>query len=107
MSIYGMPDWARKGEVTTTGVPFSTTDTDVQVVAVRQGLGMTTLPCQSRDMDSPARSGAYAASLRDTNSVKSRTRFVLRTQHCTQNHDRHVGIECVVGGLTEFDIGRS
>ena len=33
---------------------------------------------QSRDTDSPARSGAYAASLRDTNSVKSRTRFVLR-----------------------------
>jgi len=33
---------------------------------------------QSRDRDSPARSGAYAASLRDTNSVKSRTRFVLR-----------------------------
>src|SRR5215472_426052 len=33
---------------------------------------------QSRDMDIPARSGAYAASLRDTNSVKSRTRFVLR-----------------------------
>src|SRR5437667_12240361 len=31
---------------------------------------------QSRDMDSPARSGAYAASLRDTNSVNSRTRFV-------------------------------
>src|SRR5262245_19619412 len=33
---------------------------------------------QSRDMDIPARSGAYAASLRDTNSVKSRARFVLR-----------------------------
>src|SRR5882757_10399030 len=37
---------------------------------------------QSRDMDSPARSGAYAASLRDTNSVKSPTRFVLRVSPC-------------------------
>src|SRR4051812_13031711 len=37
---------------------------------------------QSRDIDSPARSGAYAASLRDTNSVKSRTRFVLRVSPC-------------------------
>ena len=27
------------------------------------------------------------------------------TQHCAQNHDRHVGVECVVGGLMEFDIG--
>jgi hypothetical protein len=33
---------------------------------------------QARDKDSPERSGAYAARLRDTNSVKSRTRFVLR-----------------------------
>jgi hypothetical protein len=40
---------------------------------------------QSRDMDSPARSGAYAASLRDTNSVKSRTRFVLRVSPCVRS----------------------
>jgi hypothetical protein len=33
---------------------------------------------QSRDTDSPARSAACAASLSDMNSVKSRTRFVLR-----------------------------
>src|SRR6202023_654125 len=39
---------------------------------------------QSRDMDSPARSGVYAASLRDTNSVKSRTRFVLRVSPCVR-----------------------
>ena len=40
---------------------------------------------QSRDIDSPARSGAYAASLRDMNSVKSRTRFVLRVSPCVRS----------------------
>ena len=35
--------------------------------------------------ESPARSGAYAASLRDTNSVKSRTRFVLRVSPCVRS----------------------
>src|ERR1700722_7020581 len=40
---------------------------------------------QSRDKDSPARSGANAASLRDTNSVKSRTRFVLRVSPCVRS----------------------
>jgi hypothetical protein len=33
----------------------------------------------------PARSPAYAASLRDTNSVKSRTRFVLRVSPCVRS----------------------
>src|ERR1700722_20461392 len=40
---------------------------------------------QSCDTDSPARSGAYAASLRDTNSVNSRTRFVLRVSPCVRS----------------------
>jgi hypothetical protein len=40
---------------------------------------------QSGDTDSPARSGAYAASLRDTNSVKSRTRLVLRVSPCVRS----------------------
>src|SRR5579871_1563076 len=40
---------------------------------------------QSRDMDSPARSGAYPASLWDTNSVKSRTRLVLRVSRCVRS----------------------
>jgi DNA-binding transcriptional LysR family regulator len=45
------PDWAREGEVRTTEVPFSTTDAEAQIVAVRQGLGMTTLPCFVGDAD--------------------------------------------------------
>jgi DNA-binding transcriptional LysR family regulator len=51
ISKYGIPDWAREGEVRTTEVPFRTTDAEGQIVAVRQGLGMTTLPCFVGDAD--------------------------------------------------------
>src|SRR6201997_3722752 len=51
ISIHGVPDWASEGEVRTTGVPFRTTDAESQIVAVRQGLGMTTLPCFVGDAD--------------------------------------------------------
>jgi len=47
----GIPDWASQGEVRTTEVPFRTTDAAAQIVAVRQGLGMTTLPCFVGDAD--------------------------------------------------------
>jgi DNA-binding transcriptional LysR family regulator len=49
ISSHGIPDWAR--EVRTTGVPFRTTDGEVQIAAVRQGLGITTLPCFIGDAD--------------------------------------------------------
>ena len=42
---HGIPDWAREGEVPTAEIPFWTTDAAAQIVAVRQGLGMTMLPC--------------------------------------------------------------
>jgi len=42
---------ADQSEVRTTGVPFRTTDAEAQIVAVRQGLGMTTLPCFVGDAD--------------------------------------------------------
>jgi DNA-binding transcriptional LysR family regulator len=45
------PDWAREGEVHTTEVPFRITDAEAQIVAVRLGLGMTTLPCFVGDAD--------------------------------------------------------
>jgi DNA-binding transcriptional LysR family regulator len=51
ISIHGIPDWAREGEVRTTEVPFRTTDAEAQIVAVRQGLGITTLPCFVGDAD--------------------------------------------------------
>jgi DNA-binding transcriptional LysR family regulator len=51
ISMHGIPDWASEGEVRTTGVPFRTTDAEAQIVAVRQGLGMTTLPCFVGDAD--------------------------------------------------------
>jgi len=51
ISINGVPDWAGEGEIPTTGVPFRTTDGEAQIAAVRQGLGMTTLPCFVGDAD--------------------------------------------------------
>jgi DNA-binding transcriptional LysR family regulator len=51
ISIHGIPDWAREGEVRTTGVPFRTTDAEAQIAAARHGLGMTTLPCFVGDAD--------------------------------------------------------
>ena len=51
-------------------------------------------------MDSPARSGAYAASLRDTNSVKSRTRFVLRVSPCVKSQSVPYMCGSVPGTLT-------
>src|SRR5271163_1835350 len=43
ISSDGIPDWAR--EVSATGIPFRITDGEAQIAAVRQGLGITTLPC--------------------------------------------------------------
>jgi DNA-binding transcriptional LysR family regulator len=51
IGIHGIPDWACEGEALTTGVPFRITDDEAQIVAVRQGLGMTTLPCFVGDAD--------------------------------------------------------
>ena len=51
ISRYGVPDWASESEVRTTGVPFRTTDSEAQIAAVRQGLGVTTLPCFVGDAD--------------------------------------------------------
>jgi DNA-binding transcriptional LysR family regulator len=45
------PDWARRGEVRTAEVPFRINDAEAQIVAVRQGLGMTALPCFVGDAD--------------------------------------------------------
>ena len=50
-NIDGVPDWAREGEVSTAEGPFRITDAGAQIVAVRQGPGMTTLPCFVGDSD--------------------------------------------------------
>ena len=51
ISVHGIPEWAGEGEVRTTGVPFRTSDAEAQIEAVRQGLGITTLPCFVGDAD--------------------------------------------------------
>ncbi|PZM08330.1 LysR family transcriptional regulator [Rhizobium tubonense] len=45
ISSHGIPDWASEGEVRTVEAPIRVTDAEAQIVAVRQGLGMTTVPC--------------------------------------------------------------
>jgi DNA-binding transcriptional LysR family regulator len=47
----GIADWALEGDVRAAGVPFKTTDGETQVTAVRQGLGMSILPCFVGDAD--------------------------------------------------------
>lgn len=51
IGAHGIPDWASDGEVGTTGVPFRVTDAAGEIAAVRQGLGITTLPCFVGDAD--------------------------------------------------------
>jgi DNA-binding transcriptional LysR family regulator len=51
ISQHGVSDWARASEIPAADVPFSTTDVETQIAAVRQGLGMTTLPCFIGDAD--------------------------------------------------------
>ncbi|TPJ15305.1 LysR family transcriptional regulator [Mesorhizobium sp. B2-7-3] len=48
---YGIPDWAREGEVHITGSPFRTPDAETQIIAAQQGIGMTKLPCFVGDTD--------------------------------------------------------
>ena len=49
--VAGVLDWAHQGDVPAAEVPFRTTSADAQIVAVRAGLGMTTLPCFVGDAD--------------------------------------------------------
>jgi DNA-binding transcriptional LysR family regulator len=51
VSQNGISDWAREGDVRAGGVPIKTTDGETQIAAVRQGLGMTILPCFIGDAD--------------------------------------------------------
>lgn len=51
ISGHGIPDWASEGEVPVTGVLYRVTDAEAQLAAVRQGIGVTTLPCFVGDAD--------------------------------------------------------
>ena len=48
---YGHPEWAQQTEIAATEIPFRTNDAAAQIAAVRQGLGMTMLPCFVGDTD--------------------------------------------------------
>ena len=47
----GMPDWGRGGDVPIAEVPFRTPDAGTHIAAVREGLGLTSLPCFVGDAD--------------------------------------------------------
>ena len=51
ISMHGIPDWAGAGELATIDSPFRVTDNEAQLAAVRQGIGLTTLPCFVGDAD--------------------------------------------------------
>lgn len=51
IATHGVPDWASEGVVRTTEVPFKVTDAAAEIAAVRQGLGIATLPCFVGDAD--------------------------------------------------------
>lgn len=51
VSGHGVPAWTLEGEALTRGAPFRTTDFETQIAAVRQGIGITTLPCFVGDAD--------------------------------------------------------
>ena len=51
ISSHGIPDWASEGEVPVTEVLYRVTDAEAQLAAVRQGIGVTTLPCFVGDAD--------------------------------------------------------
>src|ERR1700756_2666420 len=51
ISDHGIPEWASEGEVRTAEVPLRITDGEAQLAAVRQGIGITTLPYFVGDAD--------------------------------------------------------
>ncbi|KQS05181.1 LysR family transcriptional regulator [Sphingomonas sp. Leaf357] len=51
IATHGIPDWASEGAVRTAGVPFKVTDAGAEIAAVKEGLGIATLPCFVGDAD--------------------------------------------------------
>ncbi|MFD0934741.1 LysR family transcriptional regulator [Methylobacterium trifolii] len=51
ISAHDVPNWASEGEVRTAEVPFRVSDAEAQLAVVRQGLGITPLPCFVGDAD--------------------------------------------------------
>jgi DNA-binding transcriptional LysR family regulator len=51
ITTHGVPDWASEGAVRTAGAPFKVTDAAAEIAAVREGLGIATLPCFVGDAD--------------------------------------------------------
>lgn len=87
----GIPAWAKEGEIRVADIPFRAPDAEVQLEAVRQGLGLTRLPCFVGDADpqlvrapgvKPRMSGALwlltQGETRKTKRVRLFTEFVSK-----------------------------
>jgi DNA-binding transcriptional LysR family regulator len=83
ISIHGIPDWASEGEVRTTGVPFRTTDAESQIVAVRQGLGLTTLHTGG-DTQDEARAALHRVRIPQARRVRAASRGTVRIARLTR-----------------------
>jgi DNA-binding transcriptional LysR family regulator len=51
ISMHGIPEWVRESEIRAAEISFRVNDAEAQIVAARQGIGMTTLPCFIGDAD--------------------------------------------------------
>lgn len=47
----GLPDWGKQGDMPIADVPFRTAEADAHLAALRQGIGISTLPCFVGDTD--------------------------------------------------------
>ncbi|PDS40570.1 LysR family transcriptional regulator [Rhizobium anhuiense] len=47
----GIPDWGREGDIPISEISFKTIDAGTHIAALRQGIGMTALPCFVGDAD--------------------------------------------------------
>ena len=101
---YGHPDWSRDNDIPGAEVMFRTTDAAAQILAVRQGLGMTLLPCFVGDAD-PALARAPGCAVRMQGTLwiltHGETRKTKRVRLFTDFVSRRLcGYEPLLAGLT-------
>jgi DNA-binding transcriptional LysR family regulator len=104
ISKHGNPYWARDGGIPAAEVPFRTTDAGAQIEAVRQGLGMTTLPCFVGDGD-PLLARAPGAALHKYGTLwlltQGETRKTKRVRLFTDFVSRRLAAHApLLGGLS-------
>lgn len=103
-----VPDWARADGLGTTGTPFRITDFEAQMAAVRQGLGITALPCFVGDTD-PLLARVPGADLHPYGTLwlltQGETRKTKRVRLFTEFVSRRLAVYApLLGGLSESTV---